>query len=180
VAAERGRLVQLELTSSLFDPQLEVISPSGREFASSGTPTEGGSVLEFEAPESGIYRVRASSAYGGGLGTYRISYQESEPRRVIAEFEGFIGESEGGVSVGEHELDAQAGETAVIEAQSNDFDTMLMVEAPDGSIEAENDDYGDGWNSRVDIRFQQTGTYTLIVEPYWNGEGGSYQITVSR
>jgi hypothetical protein len=184
LAAEAGRLVRVSLDSALFDPYLEVTSPSGRTFEDDDSGGDGDAFVEFEAPASGIYRVRATTFSAGGLGTYTVTYEESDPLETVASFDGTLGPGsptdEAGRPVAEHEYRATAGETAVIEAQSPDFDTILVVLGPDGTLIAENDDFGAGWNSRVEVEFERSGTYTLVVGAYWDDQSGSYRVTVSR
>ena len=184
LAAEAGRLIQISLESGLFDPYLEVNSPSGRAYSDDDSGGNGDAYVEFEAPESGIYRVRVTTYSPGGLGTYTVSYEETEPRELIAEFEGEIAPGapvdESGRPVSEHAYAARAGERAIIEAESSDFDTILTVLSPQGRIVAENDDFGTGWNSRVEIQFEQTGTYTIAVSAYWDDQSGSYRVMVKE
>jgi hypothetical protein len=184
LAAEEGRLVSVSLTSDLFDPYLEIYSPSGREFADDDSGGAGDAYLELEAPESGVYRVRATTYGPGGLGTYAVSYEESEPRALVAEFEGEIDADspvdETGRPFSEDRYSARTGETAVIEARSAEFDPILTVFDPQGRLVAENDDYGTGWNSRVEIEFEQTGVYTIVVSAYWDDQSGSYRVVVEE
>lgn len=184
IAAEAGRLVRVTLSSGLFDPFLEVATPSGEELSDDDSGDGNDAFVEFEAPESGIYRVRATTYGTGGLGAYTVRYEESDPREVVREFGGRLGPDspvdEAGRPVARHELEAQAGQSAVIEVQSGDFDTMLIVRGPEGETVAENDDFGSGWNSRVEIEFPQTGVYTLIVTSFWDDQRGSYNVKVSR
>jgi hypothetical protein len=184
IAADTGRLVRIILESDLFDAYLEVTSPTGREFADDDSGGDGDAFVEFEAPESGIYRVRATTYSPGGLGTYTLSYEDAEPLEPVATFEGNItSESprdQTGRLVGEHVYQARAGETAVIEAESPDFDTILTVLGPGGRVVAENDDFGTGWNSRVEVEFDSSGPYRLVVSPYWDDQSGSYRVTVSE
>jgi hypothetical protein len=113
-----------------------------------------------------------------------VGYEETAPREVIRELEGRLGPDspadETGRPVGRHELEGEAGETVVIEARSGDFDTMLIVRGPTGEIVAENDDFGSGWNSRVELEFPRSGTYTLVVTSFWDDQQGAYRLTVSR
>lgn len=183
-SAEAGRLVRVSLDSEFFDAYLEVASPAGRSFEDDDSGGNGNAFVEFEAPDSGLYRVRATTFAAGGLGPYTVTYEESDPLETVATFDGEIGADSQtdatGRRVGEHEYSAAAGETAVIEAQSPDFDTMLTVLDPAGRPIAENDDFGTGWNSRVEVEFERSGTYTIVVGAYWDDQSGSYRVTVSR
>ncbi len=182
--AEEDRLLSVSLTSDLFDPYLEIYTPSGRELSDDDSGGEGNAFLEFEASESGVYRVRVTTFGPGGLGTYSVSYEESEPRALVAEFEGEIGPEapvdEAGRPVSQHQYSARDGESAVIEARSAEFDPILTVVDPQGGIVAQNDDYGTGWNSRVEIDFPQTGVYTIVVSAYWDDQSGSYRVVIQE
>ncbi len=184
LAADAGRLVQVSLTSDLFDPYIEIHSPSGRVFSDDDSGGNGDAYVEFEAAESGIYRARVTSYSPGGLGTYAVTYEEGEPRALVEEFEGEIAPDsavdEAGRPVSEHRYPARAGETAVIEVRSTEFDPVLSVRDPQGDLIAENDDFGTGWNSRVEVEFEQAGTYTIAVSAYWDDQDGSYRVLVTE
>lgn len=184
VEAREGRLLRLSLSSGMFDPYLVVTSPSGSVFEDDDSGGNGDAFVEIEAPESGTYRVRATTYGAGGLGVYTLGFEESRPREPVADFTGEIDPTgvtdEAGRPFAEHEYEAEAGETAVIQAESADFDTVLTVRDPQGNIVAENDDFGSGWNSRVELEFARTGTYTITVSAYWDDQSGAYRVTISE
>ena len=73
---------------------------------------------------------------------------------------------------------AEAG-SLVIDLQSPDFDTYLLLQDATGQYVAEDDDGGTNLNSRIAGSFQ-AGTYTIWVTSFSAGETGSYTLSVSR
>ena len=72
----------------------------------------------------------------------------------------------------------EAGRHVLAELSSDDFDTYLFLEKPDGS-EEENDDYNELVNlSRLEVVTEQTGEYLITVSSYEQGESGSYALKV--
>ena len=67
---------------------------------------------------------------------------------------------------------------------SNDFDTFLILNRPDGSILSFNDDGGGGTNSRIPasgfISLPVTGTYTIWANAFDPADTtGAYSLTLS-
>jgi len=81
-----------------------------------------------------------------------------------------------------------AGRTYTIDLMSGDgksgphnpgfFDTWLRVEDGQGSIKAENDDGGDGLNSRVSFTPTVTGAYTVVVTSYASNTTGTFTLRI--
>lgn len=75
----------------------------------------------------------------------------------------------------------EAGEQIVIDLISDDFDTIIMLIAPDGSTFAENDDGPDGTtNSELSARINNSGNYILRVSPYEEQGMGTFNLKVTR
>ena len=75
----------------------------------------------------------------------------------------------------------KAGEQIVIDLISEDFDTMIVLIAPDGSTFAENDDGPDGTtNSKLSARISDSGEYILRVKPYEGDGMGVFDLKVTR
>lgn len=75
------------------------------------------------------------------------------------------------------EFTADAGATAVIEVTSSDFDPLVTVWRGNEFI-GEDDDGGDGLNSRLAVRLAQGGTYLVGVTSY-GGATGSFSLALS-
>lgn len=71
----------------------------------------------------------------------------------------------------------RAGEEVVIDLASDEFDTYLLVEGPGGTA-AQDDDSGEGYNSRLAVRLPAAGEYTILVNTVNPGETGRYALRV--
>lgn len=74
-----------------------------------------------------------------------------------------------------------ANQRIAIEMSSTDFDTFLFLEAPDGTRLAENDDSGNGSNSRIPadsgfFTLPSNGTYRILANSFRSGVTGNYII----
>ena len=72
---------------------------------------------------------------------------------------------------------AYAGETTLFTAQSNEFDTYLMVRGPnDFSLDNDDLDPAAGTDAGLNVEFPAAGEYRVIVTSYRPGETGRYTL----
>lgn len=72
----------------------------------------------------------------------------------------------------------QAGQHAIIDVRSQQFDTYLMVISPSGE-QVDNDDHeGDRTRSLVSLPLTENGSYQVYVTSYKPGEVGSYTLSI--
>jgi hypothetical protein len=76
------------------------------------------------------------------------------------------------------EVNMEKGKTYVIDLESNDFDSFLHLYGPDGVQVAEDDDGGDGLNSRIRYAPTQTGKHTIAASELVTRAGGRFTVTV--
>lgn len=69
------------------------------------------------------------------------------------------------------------GDRINISLSSDDFDTYLMLIAPSGQQEENDDISDDNRNSALEITLDETGEYELYVTSYEEGETGAYDLT---
>jgi Bacterial pre-peptidase C-terminal domain len=68
-----GQEVQIDLSSSEFDPQLELYAPGGAKVANDDDGGPGNSArIRFTAPRAGVYQIRAMALSEGNLGAYTL------------------------------------------------------------------------------------------------------------
>ncbi|MCB9596234.1 MAG: PPC domain-containing protein [Sandaracinaceae bacterium] len=79
----------------------------------------------------------------------------------------------------EHTLELTAGWTVTIDMVSPAFDTYLYLRGADGAPIAENDDGGEGLNSRLTHRVDVPGTYTVRASAFSPRGRGAYRLTVT-
>ena len=71
-----------------------------------------------------------------------------------------------------------AGERALIELRSGDFDPYLFVRAPSGE-QFDNDDFeGDASRSQLSLELVESGEYRVMVTSYDKGETGGYSLSI--
>lgn len=76
-------------------------------------------------------------------------------------------------------FDGSANQTTSFELRSTNFDTYLVIIAPNGQ-EFENDDYeGDTNRSFLSINLPVNGAYEVMVTSYESGETGSYTLEIN-
>lgn len=79
-------------------------------------------------------------------------------------------------------FEGSAGDTVQITQRSDAFDTYLVIEAPDGTVVAENDD-GEGvsrFNSRLTTTLDQTGEYTIWAGSFAGDATGEFTLTLEE
>jgi hypothetical protein len=78
-------------------------------------------------------------------------------------------------------LQLQKGDQVAIDLTSDEFDTMLMLIAEDGSTVAENDDGPDGsTNSLLFSRITENGSYIVRVRAFGETSGGKFNLKLTR
>lgn len=79
-----------------------------------------------------------------------------------------------------HEVKLTAGATYVIEMESNEIDSYLIIEDADGTKLAEDDDGAGFPNARLVFRAPTDGTYRVIATTFMPNETGAYTLTVRK
>jgi hypothetical protein len=78
-------------------------------------------------------------------------------------------------------IDLRKGDQVAIDLISDDFDTIIMLIAEDGSTVAENDDGPDGTtNSLLFARINEDGKYIIRVRAFGETSGGKFTLKLSR
>lgn len=86
---------------------------------------------------------------------------------------------DGGILYDAYPIDLAEGQELRVRMTSPDFDTFLMVQAPDGTV-TENDDFeGEQNTSQVDLVAFEGGTYTVWATAYDSEGVGTYTLTAT-
>ncbi len=81
----------------------------------------------------------------------------------------------------DYRISAKTGDRLEIELTSDEFDTVVLLIANDGTTLLENDDRGDGsTHSRIFTSIEQEGEYTIRVQAFGNSTGGKFDLKVTR
>lgn len=87
---------------------------------------------------------------------------------------------EGGFSR-DYSVELEAGDQVAIDLISDDFDSIVMLLAGDGSTIAENDDGPDGsTNSLLFSRITESGKYVIRVRAFGETGSGNFTLKVTR
>ncbi|WP_246983569.1 hypothetical protein [Halorientalis marina] len=193
LAAEGGTVAEITMESSDLDTYLILEAPDGSIVEENDDGARGfNSRLQAELEQTGTYTIWAGTFEGDEVGAYTLSVSEIDvSNRPDLESIAFGETREGFVDAGDGSdpadgdlaegvrLDAESGITAQITMQA-EFDTYLILEGPDGSVVAEDDDGGTGLNSRIRTRLPQTGTYTIWAGSFSGTDTGRYTLSVEE
>jgi hypothetical protein len=176
------------------DMDIIVFDPSGREVGSDILP-DAVPIVSFSAEESGIYRVAAimvsctlepcgyevaTFAAGegiapGGMVVSGTIVSESTYNGTLEEGDEQLREGE---YYDEYSVVAAAGQRVIVDLRSPDFDTYIILEAPDGTQER-NDDYeGDTMRSHLEMTSPEGGTFSILVTTFSAESIGEYTLQV--
>ena len=180
LSGRAGQRVIIELDSNEFDAYLQVIDSAGREFTDDDGGEEYNSRLGYEFQADGTAMIVATSLGGDQMGAFELRVTESS-QNVAAEYRGTLesGDLRGydGVLYDRYEYEGEAGAAVSIAVDSDDFDSMVYLNNPDGSNLGQDDDSGGDGNARLDVRLPQSGTYTISVVSFFEGRG-DYVLTI--
>jgi hypothetical protein len=79
----------------------------------------------------------------------------------------------------EFSVQADSGQTIIVDLRSPEFDTYLIVETPAGEQER-NDDWGDDtMHSHIEMVAPEAGTYSVLVTSFMADEVGEYTVQIA-
>lgn len=202
---QAGHVYAVTLRSDDFDAYLAVGSSAGPSCGDCESDDDGGggtdSRVEFRAPSSGAYEIRANSLSAGETGAYTLELEDLGERDgpdVEADVEATPIEAGSAVRGELTEDDARAdddsfydmyvyhgraGEAVTISLSSEDFDAYLAVgRLVDGEIEVleTNDDGPAGTDSFIRLTLPDDGEYLIRANSLSAGETGAYTIRLTR
>jgi hypothetical protein len=195
-----GQEVQIDLSSSEFDPKLELLAPNGDKAAEDDDNGPGNSArIRFTAPRAGAYQIRAMALSDGGTGAYTLRAGARPPivpmpaPRPLVLGTGVTGsitaatpsyENDGEETLGvRYSFNAIAGtlyRITATKAEDSELDPKIMVgKLVNGLIDspAIDDDGAGDLNSA--LRFKPTSSGIYVVEVGRAGETtGAYEVKV--
>jgi hypothetical protein len=134
-------------------------------------------ISDFILPKDGVYTI-IPSALDSTSGAYTISLFLAEPiTRRLEIGDTVLGKIEENI---EWTFEGQAGQVVTIEMQEDGsgIDTFLTLLGPDGQVLVEDDDGGDGRNSRISgFILTEDGIYKIIPKAL-DGSFGAYRISI--
>ncbi len=188
---ERGDRVSLELTSSEFDTYLMVRGPGGlsRDNDDRGDGSTNSEVV-FTAVESGSTRVLVTSYRPGETGTYQLVVRpQSGGPALVADtlrsgvtVRGRLDESQRSTDGQRFEqsfqFDGRAGQRATIQLTTTQFEGIVTLRGPDGTVETARD--RERRRAPVELRSTLTanGPYTVSVSSQQTGATGDFALSL--
>jgi hypothetical protein len=190
---EAGQEVAIVLSSLEFDAYLIVTAPSGEEFVNDDFENQFGMArLDFEAKETGVYTIAATSYEAGETGAYQLAI--SDGKKAIDPQTGNLGASIGeGSMIGQlaqgdtvladgsyvdyYTITLERGQELSVSALSADFDVYIGLIKPSGEIlEANRSD--DGTTASLSTRADEAGVWYVIVTSARPGQVGNYLVSI--
>lgn len=199
IEGRRGQRIVLSLSADDFDPYLLITGPGG--FQMGNDDDARGNTLHsrmvVELPADGVYRVSATSFSPGAMGAYRLMAQAAAaddrvdvvpaaaPIAVGASLSGRLERRDtrvGDKFADRFRLTARRGERVRIDLGSDEFDTLLTLQGPDGMTVSSDDITENGrtsTNSRIDTTLAEDGDYTLTVTSFTPDALGKYELRLA-
>jgi hypothetical protein len=201
---EEGHVYAVTLRSDAFDAFLAVGADAADDCEECELDDDGAggtdSRVEFRAPASGTFQIRANSLMEGETGAYTVELEDlgeraDAPAQDVSALpiqagdavEGELTEDDSEASDGSYYdlyvYRGRAGETLTITLASDDFDAYLSVGVLENGDYAEmesNDDGPDGTDSEITVTLPQDGEYLIRANTLIGGETGEYTLQVTR
>jgi hypothetical protein len=179
------------MMSKDLDAYLRLENPKGNQVAEDDDGGDGPNArIIYKAEETGDYKIIATTFAGGATGKFHLTARDKDaPAKGIAlKNEKGVGTYKGKLDKNDplykdkiHKLftfQMEAGKTYQIDHMSDAFDCYLYLESPDGKVLQEDDDGGEGLNSRIVFKAEKSGAYRMIATSL-NGRGtGEFTFTV--
>jgi len=191
----RGQRIIIDLRSSAFDAYLVLRDEEGFTLGSDDdSGDDNDSRLRTVLPRDGRYRIIATAYTENAVGAYTLSVNgweapEAPPPGVATTIS--VGETKDGLLEPGDEtsgdpsyqdrwmLNARVGQRLRIDMSSTDFDSYLVVLAPNGTQIAADDDGGGHNNASIGLRVAVAGAYTIVATSYNdNMRVGAYRLGV--
>jgi hypothetical protein len=198
-----GRTYQLDMISQIpVDAYQHLEGPDGNVIVSDddggGYPN---SRIIYQCPKDGEYQV-VCTALGRNTGPFTLRVTETIPNRpakAVAPGKPIdIDKQKGGFSVNDqlnvgdlaqavpnktakqYTVTLKKGQSYQIDHMSKDFDCYLYLYSPTGQLLAQDDDGGEGLNSRIVHRAEADGDYVIVATSLGGRSTGAYQFSVRK
>ena len=194
-----GQQVAIGMSSTAFDSYLYLIAPNGSLLAVDddglslgGTNSRIPQISGFiTLPASGVYTIYASSFDSFVTGDYQVALVGNACQSTAINFGQTINGALSGTdcpllngTLGDlYTFAGVAGQEVAMVMVSNDFDPIMYLIAPDGTVVARDDDGSIDRNARIPkgsgfFALPQNGTYTLVASSFSAARTGTYAIQI--
>jgi len=182
-----GETIEARMNSDELDTYLVLQNDRGELIAENDDGDDRNAVLSAVLPSSGTYTLLAT-AYGVlAVGTYTLTAEQVQiQERPVLNTTGQLNSQAETITSRyfrqgkAYTFSGEAGQAVLIELESDEFDTYLIVQNDRGETLAQDDDGGEeGSNSALRFTLPETGTYRVVVTPFNDGYSGAYTLKVA-
>ncbi|MEM6432633.1 MAG: CHAT domain-containing tetratricopeptide repeat protein [Cyanobacteria bacterium P01_D01_bin.115] len=200
IEGQAGEAIRVELSSEAFDAYIVIVGPDGKVLAHAddfGDSTN--AVLALNLPQTGSYKIFANSYGPEESGQYILAWRFVDnvqvdapeelitPPEVSQSLQNFLREPElaassvtaqldensqvdSGRYFNVHTFEGVAGETVLINLQSNDFEPYVGLAGSDGNVIAQNGNWRGRQTSQIITTLPYDGTYQIVATHYLSDE----------
>ena len=177
ITGSADQVLRVAMESEDFDPYLEVVDPSDQVIAfDDDSGPDVNAYLLVALPQSGTYRIRATTFESQASGDYGLSYSLDPIRWNHNEIDelgpGDSQHPEDNSWMDVYTLQGQARRSLLISLSSYEFDAFLQLVNPQGQVIAFDDDQGRRSDALLAVYLEHSGPYQIRVNTYDpEGEG---------
>lgn len=185
VSLSAGQSVRIEVSSEL-DTMVYVYDPAGTLVAQDDDSGDGlAPRVELTAPSAGSYTIEVTTfaaALGGDYSLVVTATAEIVDAQVS---DGTLARGDGasrtrsGSRADAYSVRLEAGDSVRAWVESTAFDPMIYVYGPGGELVGQDDDGGEGLNSRIEFRAASPGVHVVEVTAYESSSSGPYRLTIA-
>lgn len=191
---EKDKSYQIELNSPAFRAYLRLEDSEGRQLGADFDRFGNQSaVLVHRATKTGDHEIIATALNGGGTGKFTLTVKEltGELGKPIdlkkekggATYTGNLARTDLKYNGKIHKLfifEMEGGKTYQIDHMSKAFDAYLYLQGPDGAVLAQDDDGGEGLNSRIVHKAAKTGKYRMVATSLGGSSTGQFTFSIRQ
>ena len=187
ITGEAGQEIEVSLSSDIFDAYLILQNAKGESIAENDDGDGSHSVLNAVLPETGTYDLIATGYNIDAIGAYNLKADtvQRDDRSILQTTSAQLSsEDESITSIytrqgDRHTFSGKAGQNILINLESDDFDTFVILQNERGETIAENDDT-EGSNSTIRVTLPENGTYQVLATTFNEGSMGAYRLIVQE
>ncbi len=181
LAIDGEKRVFISVSSTDLDTYLFLQKPDGTTLENDDyNDSNAGITYTTDGPE--VLQVGVSSYSAEETGQYDVSVAELSLPRKIDIGQTVIGrlDSEDAPlgNTDAYSLSGNPGALAVVRLSSSDFDTVLELRTPDGTVRENDDAPGDTTNSQIFHAFEDTRPVEIVVRSFGGDGEGKYELSI--
>lgn len=199
LSGTQGQPLHLEMSSSIVDSYLMVLSPSGQHWENDDHSGTTDARLDITLPETGVYRIIATAYRADMVGAFELKSSAERAAETTTAAAAAAGgtapanaetrpgslvQGDATIQSGEFadsfQVQLAANERVRFDARSSEFDTYLIVRPPSGDPTDNDDANSPNTDAGLDYVAAVAGTYNVTVTSYQPGETGAYEFVITR